>query len=313
MFLSFFRVRPSYIFIYSFEMSSTIKSRLQQKLKDKEKEEEKKHQSEIIKLQQAFLYTGNVDNRIIKCGDHVNFNFDTNTGNFNSITDGAYLIVPEELIWLKAKYIIFKSVNEIGGIFVIKDEMPKDDYPDAVSFIIVEKITFTDRLNLKIIVKLNINDTYIKSKDLLGVIYSNINSFWIILKINGENEDEFRLVYYYIPDYKALDIETGSQDYSSYTDIIIKHRFIVSLWSTYNITPSVVYMIVCKDDKVIILQYTILNYKSLFPKIFLYDIDTNLYDKGKYLSYSINYNISLFLLFHLHKYIQVNFFLYKVL
>ena len=161
MFLSFFRVRPSYIFIYSFEMSSTIKSRLQQKLKDKEKEEEKKHQSEIIKLQQAFLYTGNVDNRIIKCGDHVNFNFDTNTGNFNSITDGAYLIVPEELIWLKAKYIIFKSVNEIGGIFVIKDEMPKDDYPDAVSFIIVEKITFTDRLNLKIIVKLNINDIII--------------------------------------------------------------------------------------------------------------------------------------------------------
>ena len=115
MFLSFWTFQPSYIFIYSFEMSSTIKSRLQQKIKEKEE----KKQSEIIKLKEL-IYNGNADNRIIKCGDHVNFNFNKNTGKFVSITDGAYIIVPDELTWLKTKDILIKSVNEIGGIFIIK-------------------------------------------------------------------------------------------------------------------------------------------------------------------------------------------------
>ena len=292
MFLSLFTFRPSYIFIYSFEikMSSTIKFRLQQKIKEKEE----KKQNEIKKLKEI-MYNDHDDIRIMKCGDHVNFNFNKHTGKFISITDGAYTIVPKELNWLKEKYIMLKSVNEIGGIFIIKpDEMPEDDYPDAVSFIVVEKIKYTDRLNLKIIVKLNFEDTYIKSKDLLGVIYSNINSFWIILKINGKGEDEFRLVYYYRPNYTVLEIEKYTEEYS-YTDVIIKKSFICSLCSTYNITPSVIYIITYDENyNVIILQYTILNYKSWVPKIFLYDTDTTLYDRGKYLSHCVNYNISLF-------------------
>ena len=290
MFLSFWTFQPSYIFIYSFEMSSTIKSRLQQKIKEKEE----KKQSEIIKLKEL-IYNGNADNRIIKCGDHVNFNFNKNTGKFVSITDGAYIIVPDELTWLKTKDILMKSVNEIGGIFIIKpEEMPGDDYPDTVSFILVEKVNYTDRLSLKIIIKLSFDDIFIKSKDLLGVIYSNINSFWLILKSEGKGEKQFRLVYYYRPDYKALDIKTVSEEYS-YTDISIKKGFICSLSSTFNITPSVIYMITYdENDNIIILQYTILNHKSLFPKIFLYDTDTTLYERGKYISYCVNHNISLF-------------------
>jgi len=271
-------------------MSSTIKNRLQQKLKAKEE----KKQSEIKKLKEI-IYNGNTDHRIIKCGDHVIFNFNKDTGDFISITDGAYIITPLELKYLNSKDIIFKSVTEIGGIFIIKNEiMPEDDYPDAVSFIVVEKVNFTDRLSLKIIVKLTFDDIFIKKKDLLGVIYSNLNSFWVILKSEGRGEKQFRLVYYYRPDYKALDIKTDSEEYL-YTDISIKKGFICALWSTFNITPSVVYMITYdENDNIIILQYTILNNKSLFPKIFLYDTDTTLYDRGKYLSYCVNYNISIF-------------------
>ena len=223
-------------------MPPSVKDRLQQKLKDKKEKEEKAEKEEIEKIEkinESLLWNSKNKSKYIsmRFGDNINLNFDRITGKIASITDTKIInSIPKEMDWLNLKDVLMKSnnannqkmysSNEIGGILAVKpDEMLKDDYPDAVSFIIMEKINEEDRVKINIIITLKIDDTYIKKNEILDIVYSNINSFWVILK---HEVGTCRLVYYYKPDYKALGIETESEEYS-YTDTIINHTFICSL------------------------------------------------------------------------------------
>ena len=295
-------------------MPPSVKDRLQQKIKDKKDKEEK--QNHLEQLKNVKIITDSISKKNIqfisvRFGDNVNLNFDRPTGKVASITDTKIVnTIPKEMDWLNLQDVLIKSnnnmntntnninqkmysSNEIGGILAVKpDEMLMDDYPDAVSFIIMEKINEADRVKINIIITLKIDDTYIKKNEIIDIIYSNINGFWVILK---HHVGCCRLVYYYKPDYKALGIETESEEYS-YTDAIINHTFICSLWTTFNISPSVLYIISYDENyQILILQFTVANYKSLFPEIILYDdINKVLYDKGQYLGFCVNNNISAF-------------------
>ena len=286
-------------------MSLSIKSRLQQKLKIKEEEKQTKKQDDIANMEKIIF---NCDDSLtgIKVGDFIILNFNVNTGKLIYITDGDVKIhPPKELEWLNVKHIVFKSITEYGGIFAVKPkELEFDDYPDAMSFILMEKINLTDRLKINICITLKYNDTYVKSKELLSCVFANINSFWVIFntnsKSNKENNDS-NLMYFYKPKYDKPEHNQEnkeerkiSDDYL-YTDIIIKHNYICSLWSTHNISPPVLYIVVYDENyDVIVLQYTIFNHNSLFPKIFHYDTDISLCGRGKYLTYCVNFNICMF-------------------
>ena len=292
-------------------MPTSAKERMQQKLKDKKEKEEKaqkEEEKELEKINENSLWINRHKSKYIslRFGDFVNLNFDKLTGKSISITDTKESgPIPKEIDWLSIQDILMKpnannnmnkklfSSNEIGGIAAFKpDEILADYCPDAVSFIMMEKINEADRLKINIIITLQIDGTYIKKQDILDVIYVNIKSFWVILK---HEVGTCRLVYFYKPDYNALGIESDSEEFS-YTDTIINHTFICSIWTTFNITPSVIYIITYDESyQILILQFTVANYNSLFPEIILYsDINKYLYDKGQYLGFCANNNISAF-------------------
>ena len=275
--------------------------------------------------------------------------------------------IPDDIKLLKKQNIKFISTTEIGSIIAIEtSKLYSDKYcnvdpstesstdpsieqlpiTDTVSFIIFERIGIDDNFDIRVIERLKYHNVHIKMNQVLDVIFSNINNFWIVIK----QDSNFNLVYYFnssevinndtimseplmsgsysdssdsnsysdsdserdrdplIIDYNSNIVENTEKkviEYS-YNDIIINsfnniindYNYICSMWTIYDINPSVIYVLVHdKDYKVLILEYTIgmYNYCGIFkPMIELNSINTMLYDSGKYISYCANYNISTF-------------------
>ena len=265
----------------------------------------------------------------IKLGDYSYLNFDKLTNNLESISFYNKIdeskTIPNTKLFLKLTDVVLKSTNEIGGILAItntnsntfknldskkEDDMSGilDDKPDAISFLVLEllykinneskvktnmaKPMYDNELkepNIIFIPFLVFENSYIKVQDILGILYSNIDSFWIIVKNSyDETGNSFRLLYYY---------KNSNCDYI-YTDIFIDYAFIGAIHSTFYISPSIVFIIVHdKDKNVIILNYTIkyLVIDSIFePCIYEYGKDITLFEQGKYVNFLVNYNISMF-------------------
>lgn len=278
---------------------------MQKNLQKKKKQESKLLESKLIEslqLQPPQTPFRNSDLIIIKLGDYINLDFDKKTGNIVTITydnsvNNSTLPCPDCIKWLNIDHIIMKSSNCLGGILAIKtEEMDDDDYPDALSYMILEKVSYSSKINIKIIIHLKIDDTYIKKDDIIDIIYSNITNFWIVLK----QDTGFRIVYYYKSEdnYKSSNIDYDSENTSRdyiYTDVTVKFDYICSVWTTYDISPSIIHLVVHDENKnIIILQYTIYDHPLNTPNIVLYDTDMILYDKGKYVSFCANHNISMF-------------------
>ena len=300
-------------------MPPSVKDRLQQKIKNKKEKEENLAHLEQLNNMKIITDTINKQNTkviSVRFGDFVLLNFDRITGKLDTITDTKLVLpIPEEIKWLFIKDIIKKNKNtdfninkntettsmsqkmyfsnEIGGIIAFESyDMLADNCPDTVSLMCIEKVDEEDRMKINIIITLRIDDTYVKKNDILDIIYSNNNRFWVVLK---HHVGTCRLVYYYKPDYDALDIKTDSEEYL-YTETIINHTFICCLGTNFNVSPTIVH-VVCYDEnhQILILNLTVANIKSLFPEIILYtDINKFLYDKGQFLGYCVNNNISAF-------------------
>ena len=269
---------------------------------------------EQLLLSQSLILNSGMKTDTMKICETINIVFDKITGNIIDIisimcddTDNGYhpelfkVPIPDIIKLFKKKYIIGKSTTQIGTLLAIKpfDELndgSNDGSNDYLSFIIFEKINANDNFDIKVIVNLKYNDIYIKQYELLDVIFVNMNNFWVVLK----KDDGIHLIYYY----KSKDdlIYKNSSKYS-HTNIIIKDiecyefvktfTFICTMWTTYDITPSTIYLLVHDENyQVLILQYAI-KYNSI-PNIELYSVDPKLYHYGKYVSFCANYNISIF-------------------
>ena len=202
--------------------------------------------------------------------------------------------IPNEIENLNFNDIICKSVTLIGSIIAIKCK----ENELLVSFILFEKIDESDNFDIKLIPSLQFNDIYIKINNFIDVIFSNINTFWVIIK---DDNNEQQLIYYYKPSHELLNLQNINYNYLYDSIIITNYKIICSLWSYQDITPSVIYLIVHDENfNIIILQYSIYNIDSTIPnishlpKIVLYTKDKRLSGCGKYLSHCVNYNISMF-------------------
>ena len=239
----------------------------------------------------------------MKITSTIDLVFDKYTGNLKEITsilnddvDSGYvpqkfnIPIPEVISWLNKKHIIFYSRKTIGTLLIIDSKEVIDDYPDCISCILFEKVSENDNFDIKVIVNLKYEDRYIKKSELLDVIYTNMNNFWIIIK----KEDRLHLLNYYKTNQDVL-LSKNSSIYS-YTEFILEgYTFICSMWTIYDITPDVIYMIVHDQYKnVSIQQYTTILDDNNIPTIELYYVDSRLSECGKFVGFCANYNISMF-------------------
>ena len=176
------------------------------------------------------------DPTIVKCGEYINMKFDTLTGSLISINDEVF----EELKWFNIAYIVKMSTTGFGSIMAIKPpEMEGDDYPDALSFIILEKTSSSLKLEIKILVTLNIDETnYIKVQDILDIFLTDANNFWLIHKASNC----IALTYYYknleihpnyIKDYvKDNTIYNMSTNTNTENNIDVKYRYVSRIIET---------------------------------------------------------------------------------
>ena len=306
-------------------MSSQLRLQ-QQHLRLQKKLYEKKNQlppSKPILPSENFVITPSSPICIMKIGVDTDMIFDKksdlikyiviNSDCYANKISGRHAInipIPAELKGLKRQHIEYISTIDIGTICAIKtihlvgEKFTKKDIdPEAVSFILFERVNEYDNFDIRILDNLNYNDSIIKMSELLDIVFSNINRFWIVIK----KEDVLHLLYYYNLDttQKYLcDYEYDDKIINSLNNIdLIKYTFICTMYSIYDITPSMIYILVCDINKtVFILQYTVEMYEfnteeidSVFkPLIELYSIDTRLTEAGKYNSFCANYNISIF-------------------
>jgi len=229
--------------------------------------------------------------------------------------------IPDDLKLFKKKDIKNISTTEIGTIIAIPtSKLYSDKYPktetetDTVSFILFERIGIDDNFDIRVIERLKFNNINIKINQVLDIIFVNMNNFWIIIK----QDTNFHLVYYFNSNEgidsssvscsgsfsadnsnkQAIEYSYNHMIINSFDNIINDYNYICTMWSIYDITPSVIYILVHdKNYKVLILEYTIGMYEhcGIFkPLIELNSINTILYDIGTYLSYCANYNISTF-------------------
>ena len=259
--------------------------------------------SEILK---TLSLSSGKNNNIIKITDTINIVFDIHTGTLKEITSilpddtdiGNILSqfnipIPEIIKWLNRNHIIIYSCKNIGTLLIIDSKEVIDEYPDCISCILFEKVNINDNFDIKVIVNLKYEDSYIKKSDLLDVIFTNMNNFWIIIK----QGDDIHLINYYKSKKDVL-LSKNSSDYSYSVFIIKDYTFICSMWSLYDISPEVVYVLAYdKDKNVFIQQYTtviVIDDKQEKHSIELYSVDTRFHNCGKYLSFCANYNISIF-------------------
>ncbi len=128
--------------------------------------------------------------KTIKCGDNINMIFDDATGNIISINGELEKCIE----WFNISHIVNMSITKWGAILAIKPpEMKGDEYPDALSFLILEKYNELSKLMIKVLVTLNIDDTYVKVQNILDIVLTDINNFWLILK----EKEGIRIIYYY--------------------------------------------------------------------------------------------------------------------
>ena len=206
--------------------------------------------------------------------------------------------IPNEIKDLNRNDILSKSTTLIGSIISVKSTKLSKciEEPNAISFILFEKIDGFDNFDIKLIPNLEYNDMIIKESNFIDVIFANINIFWVIIK---DDNDVQQLIYYYKSSKYIDNIFNYNYLYDNIP--IIDYKIICSLWSYHDITPSVIYLIVHDEHfNVVILEYTIFNIDSkienlpTLPKIVLYFKDERLFNCGKYLSHCVNYNISMF-------------------
>ena len=251
----------------------------------------------------------NNNNNIMKISDTINIVFDSHTGNLKEIisimqddTDIGNTLahfnipIPELIKWLNRNHIILYSRKVIGTLLIIDSKEFIDEYPDCVSCILFEKVNINDNFDIKVVVNLKYEDRFITKSELLDVILTNINNFWIIIK----QDDDIHLINYYK---SKRDVVVGNNcsDYLYSVFIIKDSKFICSMWTIYDIVPDVINLFVLDDEgRVSIQQYTtgLDNNNNLI--IELYSVDTRFYGCGKYLNFCANYNISILsLLFEL--------------
>ena len=259
--------------------------------------------SEILDIN-ARQHNGTCD--IMKITSTINLVFDRDTGKLKEITnimnddiDFGYLPqtfnipIPELIKWLNKSHIILYSRKTIGTLLIIDSKEVVDEYPDCISCILFEKVNTQDNFDIKIVINLKYEDRYIKKSELLDVIYVNINNFWLIIK----KGNDIHLLYYYKKQKEDLENKTKKSFDYVYTEFILEYyTFICSMWTVYDLSPDVIYLTVHDEYKnVSIHQYTIVNdIETNLPIIELYSVDTRLVDCGTYLSYCVNYNISVF-------------------
>ena len=140
-----------------------------------------------------------------------------NSNNYSNELNGrkTYSVpIPDDIKLLKKQDIKFISTTEIGSIIAIEtsklysdkynnidpstesstdpstEELP---FTDTVSFIIFERIGIDDNFDIRVIERLKYNQIHLKMNQVLDVIFSNINNFWIVIK----QDSNFNLVYYF--------------------------------------------------------------------------------------------------------------------
>ena len=291
--------------IFICKMSTAIRSRLQKKLAEKQAEKHKILQ--LSKLSQPSLEIS-----MLKIGEEISIIFDSKSDIIKYIIlnrDGIALNIPipDDLKVLQRKYIEFISTTEIGTIIAIKtinlfSNKYSDIDPEQVSFILFERVNELDNFDIRIVDNLLYESSIIKMNEILDIVFSNINNFWIIIKKNNV----LHLLYYYnldITKTNLFEYEYNDKIINSLNNIdLIDYTFICTMYSIYDITPSMIYIIVFDaNKKVLILHYTIEMYEFnteikpvLKPLITLYSIDNRLSEIGKYNSFCANYNISMF-------------------
>ena len=248
----------------------------------------------------------NEKNDIMKITSTINLVFDRDSGHLKEITSMMYddidigylpqkfnIPIPELIKWLNKSHIMLYSRKNIGSLLIVESKQFVDEYPDCISCILFEKVNKHDNFDIKVVVNLKYENRYITKSELLDVIYVNINNFWIIIK----KDNNIHLLYYYkIQKDDLLNKSKNNSDYV-YTEFILEYyTFICSMWTIYDLSPDVIYLAVHDEYKNVSLhQYTIVNdTKTNLPEIELYSVDTRLIDCGTYLSYCVNYNISIF-------------------
>ena len=271
-------------------------------------------------ISHRLLLNSGMKTNVMKVADSINLIFDAITGTIKEIntirnddTDNGYqpqiydLPLPNEIKWLNKRHIIAKSTTKIGTILALNTE---DKIDGTTSFIIFEKVSFNDNFDIKVMLNLKYNDKYITNSEILDIIYVNMNMFWVVLN----QDDEIHLVYYYKSKEDLIKKKITSK--YSHTNIIVKDiedytfinkfTFICTMWSLYDITPSIIYLLVHDENKkVLILEYVIDMVANILPNdihtttiskpnINLYNISLKLYDCGEYISFCANYNISIF-------------------
>lgn len=243
------------------------------------------------------------NNDVMNITSTIDLVFEKYTGNLKEITtiinddiETGYfpqkfnIPIPEAIKWLNKKHIMLYSRKTIGTLLIIDSKQIIDDYPDCISCILFEKVNITDNFDIKVILNLKYEDRYITKSELLDVIFTNMNNFWIIIR----QDDGIHLLYYYKTKEDVLHSDNSSK--YSYTEFIIdEYTFICSMWSIHDLSPDVIYMVIHDQFKnVSIHQYTIRIDENDIPNIELYAVDSRLTGCGKYLSFCANYNISIF-------------------
>ena len=307
----------------SYPTPEDIKSFEDQLNKKDGKEDGKEDSNTIVKLNSQKTISDKPENSknsekqknivILSVSKHIDLIFDKATGKFLYITYNknpklySYndndkniinIPIPDEIEDLNRNNIISKSTTLIGSIISVKSSKLSNciEEPNAISFILFEKIDGCDNFDIKLIPNLEFNDMIIKETNFIDVIFANMNTFWIIIK---DDNNVHQLIYYY----KSSKYIYNTFEYNYLYDSIpiTDYTFVCSLWSYHDITPSVIYLIVHDENfNIVILQYTILYIDSKIPnithipKIILYSEDKRLSHCGKYLSHCVNYNISMF-------------------
>ena len=256
--------------------------------------------SEIISIKKS------KNDDIMRVTETIDLVFDRPTGNLSEITsimqddiDYGYLPqkfnipIPEVIKWLNKKHILLYSRKSIGSLLLIDSKEVIDEYPDCISCILFEKVNMNDNFDIKVIVNLKYEDRYIKKSELLDVIFTNMNNFWVIIK----KDNTVHLLYYYKTKQDVLHSKNSSV--YSYSEFILEnYTFICSMWTIYDITPDLIYILIYDQfKKVSIHQYVIKRNDSDIPNITLYDIDSNTLGTdtcGKFVDFCANYNISTF-------------------
>ena len=254
-------------------------------------------------LSEIITINSGKNNDVMNITSTIDLVFEKYTGNLKEITtiinddiETGYLPqkfnipIPEAIKWLNKKHIMLYSRKTIGTLLIIESKQIIDDYPDCISCILFEKVNITDNFDIKVILNLKYEDRYITKSEILDVIFTNMNNFWIIIR----QDDGIHLLYYYKTKEDVLHSDNSSK--YSYTEFIIdEYTFICSMWSIHDLSPDVIYMVIHDQFKnVSIHQYTIRIDENDIPNIELYAVDSRLTGCGKYLSFCANYNISIF-------------------